>query len=87
MRPLLSWPMSAPGQVWYEANAAAGRDLMALGAAVLVFALVLPSVVELPDDLYAAACASLLFVGSMIMTVRGWRLANRLLRQRLGKSQ
>jgi hypothetical protein len=56
-----------------------------LGAVLLVFAFALPAVVEVPDELYTAACALLLLAGSIIMTVRGWRLANRRSRQRRGE--
>jgi uncharacterized membrane protein len=67
-------------RVWYEVNAVAGRDLIILGAALLVFALSVSAIAALPDELYAAACAVLLVVGSLLMTVRAWRLANRLRR-------
>jgi hypothetical protein len=44
-------------------------------------ALVLPYVARLHESIYAAICAALLGLGSLILSVRGWRLANRLLRQ------
>ena len=74
----------ADERVWYEANAATGRDMMVLGAVLVVFALVLPHVADLPVELHAMACAVLLAAGAAIATVRGWRLANRLLRERRG---
>jgi SdpI/YhfL family protein len=70
--------------VWYEANAVTGRDMVGLGAVVLVIALVLPHVTRLRSDTFAGLCAGLLGLGSLLLTVRGWRLANRLLRQRRG---
>jgi len=70
--------------VWYEANARAGRDTMALGVLVLVLALVLPLVVHLPSELHVVICAGVLGIGAMILTVRGWHFANRLLRERRG---
>jgi hypothetical protein len=74
----------ADERVWYEANALSGRDLMALGALVLVLALVLPRVAGLPSELSALACSGVLGAGALILTVRGWRFANRLLRERRG---
>ena len=74
----------ADEQVWYEANAVAGRDMMALGSALLLVAVAIRRLALLSAGTYAAVCAGLLGVGSLILTVRGWRLANRLLRERRG---
>jgi SdpI/YfhL protein family len=68
--------------VWYDANAIAGRDMVGLGILVLAVALVLPYLSELRRDTYAGVCAGIVGLGSLLLTVRGWRLANRLLRQR-----
>ena len=70
----------ADRQVWYDANALAGRDMIALGVILAMVSLLLPRLVRLPAPLYAGICAGLLAVGAMAMTVRGWRGANRLLR-------
>jgi hypothetical protein len=72
----------ADEHVWYEANAVAGRDLMALGALLLLVALGVPRVVALPPAAYALTCTGVLVIGAAIGTVRWWRLANRLLRER-----
>ena len=72
--------------VWYDANAVAGRHMMILGAAIVVVALALPRLPGFPESVYAGVCAGILGVGSLVMTVRGWRLANRLLRARRGES-
>jgi hypothetical protein len=72
----------ADEKVWYEANAAAGRDMMILGAVLVSVALVLVRLVDLSDSTYSGACAGLLGVGALILTVRGWRAANRMLRDR-----
>jgi uncharacterized membrane protein len=72
----------ADEHVWYEANAVAGRDLMALGALLLIVALGVPRVVALPPAVYALTCTVVLVIGAAICTARGWRLANRLLRER-----
>ena len=68
--------------VWYDANAVAGRDMVGLGLLVLAIALVLPHLTELRRETYAGVCAGILGLGSLLLAVRGWRLANRLLRQR-----
>lgn len=70
--------------VWYDANAVAGRDMVALGTVLLVMAVVLPQVTRLRSDIYAGLCGGVLGLGSLVLTVRAWRLANRLLRQRRG---
>ena len=72
----------ADPSVWYDANAVAGRDMVALGTLVVVIALVLQHVLNLRNEAVAGICAGLLGVGSLILVVRGWRLANRLLRER-----
>jgi hypothetical protein len=69
-------------QVWYDANAVAGRDMMALGAALMLLGLGLPRVTNLPGSTYSGICAGLLGVGSLVLTARSWRIANRLLRER-----
>lgn len=66
--------------VWYDANAATGRDMMALGAAFTSFALLLALLPGVTDVTYAITCG-LTFVGATaVFTVRWIRLANRLLR-------
>jgi uncharacterized membrane protein len=72
----------ADRQVWYDANEIAGRDLMTLGIALILASLLLPRLVSLTQATYGAVCAALLGVGALVMTVRGWRAANRLLRER-----
>jgi hypothetical protein len=72
----------ADPQVWYDANALAGRDLMVFGAGLAVVSLALPRVVSLSETAYGGVCAALLGLGALGTTVRGWRAANRLLRER-----
>jgi uncharacterized membrane protein len=74
----------ADRSVWYDANAVAGRDMTGLGVALTFIALLLPRVTALPPASYIMVCALVLGVGSMIFSIRGWRLANRLLRERRG---
>jgi uncharacterized membrane protein len=77
----------ADESVWYDANAMAGRDMVVLGAALVVVALALPRITPLRTDIYAGVCGAVLGVGSMFFTLRSWRHANRLLRQRRGGAQ
>ena len=68
--------------VWYDANAVAGRDMVALGTVGTVIALMLPHLVHLRSEIYAAILAAVFGLGSLVLAIRGWRLANRLLRNR-----
>jgi uncharacterized membrane protein len=70
----------ADEKVWYDANAVAGRDMMILGTAIVVVGLTLPRLPGFPASAYTGVCAGILGVGSLVLAVRGWRLANRLLR-------
>ena len=72
----------ADEHVWYEANAVVGRDMMAVGAVVALVASALAWMARLPDSTYAGVCAGLLGVGSLVLVVRGWRIAKRLLNER-----
>jgi uncharacterized membrane protein len=72
----------ADESVWYDANASAGRDMIGLGTLVVAVAVALPQLIPLRTETYAGVCAGILGVGSLILSVRGWRLANRLLDER-----
>jgi hypothetical protein len=37
---------------------------------------------RLQESAYAGTCAALLGLGSLLLAVRGWRVANRMLRER-----
>jgi uncharacterized membrane protein len=74
----------ADEKVWYDANAVAGRDMMGLGALVTAVALVLLHLADLETETYTGVSAAILAVGSLILALRGWRVANRFLRQRRG---
>ena len=65
-------------KVWYEANAAMGRDLIALGILLTVLAFVVPPPTDLHDRPFAITFAILAAAGSLVLSVRSWRLANRL---------
>ncbi len=68
-------------QVWYDANAAAGRDMMLLGGWTLAFGL-LPPWFGWAGEAHAIAWAISLAAGSVIMAIIGWRRANRMLREK-----
>ena len=68
--------------VWYEANAMAGRDFVALGVLLALLVVVLPVVVPLASSVYPLIFAVVLGGGSMVSTIRTWRYANRLRRER-----
>jgi len=72
----------ADTRVWYDANALAGRDMVILGAVVFVVAVALPRTMHVNETAYTVACAGILGVGSLLLAVRGWRAANRLLHER-----
>ena len=71
-------------QVWYDANALCGRDLMILGSLLILLAGGLPSVVALSSRSYKHAYTILLLVGVLVVGVRGWSNANRLWRSAAG---
>jgi len=68
----------ADRQVWFDANALTGRDMIGLGVTVAVVSLLLPRIVPLPEPVYSGICALVLGLGAVVLTVRGWRAANRL---------
>lgn len=72
----------ADKHVWYEANAVVGRDMMVLGAVLVLVAFALPRLTAVAGERVAGVCAGLLGLGSLMLTVRGWRIANRLSRER-----
>jgi uncharacterized membrane protein len=68
----------ADRQVWFDANALTGRDMIGLGVTVAAVSLLLPRIVRLPEPIYSGICAGILGLGAMVLTVRGWRAANRM---------
>jgi uncharacterized membrane protein len=76
----------ADEHVWYEANAVTGRDLIVVGIVLLLVAFLLPRLGLGSSPAYAAVCVGVLAVGSFLATLRGWRLASRLLQQRRSAS-
>jgi SdpI/YfhL protein family len=77
----------ADRSVWYDANAVAGRDMVGVGIVLGLMALLLPRIVSLYPATYALVCALALGLGSLVFALRGWHLANRLLRERRGGTE
>ncbi len=71
----------ADEDVWYDANAASGRDLLLLGVVGLVLALALP-LLGVAEEAYALVLTGTLTAGTLVMLVAGWRRANRMLREK-----
>lgn len=71
----------ADEQVWYEANEVSGRDLTRLGIVIVAAALILP-LFRISPEAYALIMCAVMLIGVVAMAVRGWRLANRLYRER-----
>jgi uncharacterized membrane protein len=67
--------------VWYEANALAGRDLVALGVLLALVPLMQPAL-GLRRGMLPLVWAAVAVIGLLVMTLVAWRRANRLLRQR-----
>ena len=72
----------ADERVWYDANALAGRDMVALGLLLVALSIGLPVITGLGGSGFAVVAAGVTVVGSVLITIRGWRSANRLLRER-----
>jgi uncharacterized membrane protein len=72
----------ADERVWYDANAATGRDMIVLGAVFTSLALLIALLPGVTDVTYAVTCGAALVGASVVLTVRGIRLANRLHRER-----
>ena len=71
--------------VWYDANAASGRDMLVLAAVIFLVALVLPFA-GLGDWALPIAWIVTAGVGAILVAILGWRRANRMLRERQGRS-
>jgi uncharacterized membrane protein len=71
-------------EVWYRANASAGRDFIMLGLFEIVFAAGLAVFIPLETVAYTLINAVFLVAGVVFTAVVGWRRANRMLRERRG---
>ena len=71
-------------QVWYDANAASGRDLVVFGIALIVSAGAM-SALGWTAESHRLAWAMVAALGAILLTLLGWSRANRLLRERQEK--
>ena len=73
-------------QVWYDANAASARDLIALGVVQVLLALV-PPALGWSGESHMMMWGFVLTLGAVMVAVIGWRRADRMLKQkRVGAS-
>ena len=68
-------------QVWYDANAASGRDFAIFGACMTLLTFVL-SAAGVRDMAFAIAWSLAAGVGAIGVVVLGWTRANRMFRER-----
>lgn len=67
--------------VWYETNARSGRALVVVGGLGLALAVALYPIPGLTSRAYAGVTLGALGTGTFLVAVRGWRVAERLLRE------
>lgn len=63
-------------EIWYEANAKTGRDMLLLGVLQLILALGLPLAADLPPETYAEVNVGVVSVGALLAALLGWFRAN-----------
>jgi hypothetical protein len=69
--------------VWYDANAASARDLLAYAVVIFLAAFLLPAA-GVGERATAFAWIAVAGVGAILVAAIGWRRANRMLRERRG---
>jgi uncharacterized membrane protein len=69
-------------RVWYDANAASGRDMALFGMFVVLFGLV-PPWLGWSGVSHWLTWSAVVVGGAVLTAVVGWRRANRLLREKL----
>jgi len=67
--------------VWYEANARSGRDLLWLGICTIVVASALWMIPWRDQESYLMACCGLLIAGVVLYAIRGLRIARTVSRE------
>ena len=68
-------------EVWYEANARSGRDLLWLGVAILLLAVGLDFIPWRSDAHYALTLSALVIAGTLLFAARCWLTAKAVKRQ------
>lgn len=69
--------------VWYDANAASGRDMLIFAVVVFLAAFLLPAA-GVRDFAMAIAWIVIAGGGALVVAILGWRRANRMFRERRG---
>ena len=77
----------ADPDVWYEANAISGRDMIRVGVAVVVLAPGLALVPGITEGQHLIACEAVLIAGVVGAALVGSRRATRMLRERGGGAE
>ena len=70
--------------IWYEVNEQSGKDLVCLGAVILVCAVVVPFIPLMPARAYGVILVMVTLVGTLVMCGRVFWLAGRAKRRRGG---
>jgi hypothetical protein len=73
-------------QVWYDANAASGRDFAIFGACMTLLTFVL-SAAGVRDMAFAIAWSLAAGAGAICVVAFGWTRANRMFRERQGRGR
>ena len=68
--------------VWYDANAAGGRDLLVLAGVLTLAGVVLALALPFASDAALGIAVGLMVGGALAVAVVGWRRANRMLAER-----
>ena len=73
--------------VWYEANAASGRDLIGLGVVGILLAMATASIPNLEPAAHALANVAFWSIATLGVALTGWARANRLLKERRSQAR
>jgi uncharacterized membrane protein len=73
-------------QVWYDANAASGRDFVIFGVCMTLLTIVL-QVAGVRDMAFEIAWSVAAGAGAICVVVLGWTRANRMFRERQGRGR
>ena len=73
-------------QVWYDANAASGRDFVIFGVCMTLLTIVL-QVAGVRDMAFEIAWSVAAGAGAIYVVVLGWTRANRMFRERQGRGR
>lgn len=72
--------------IWYPANALAGRILLWVAVIFVVSSVLFALVPGISLDAYALSCVAVLFVGLVVLLVRALTFINKLSREKKGRN-